>query len=203
MKQQVNLYKALPENLAMHLPFKSIIQLCLILLSGLLLISTFLFWEKKQIASKIKYVVDEKINAAMQIVELKKKFSADTRNILLAKEIKQLQQTVDIEQKILNVLKDPSAMGFSKYFVALAEQIVPDLWLTRIEILDGGKKLTLTGKAYSIKLISRFVDNLKRDIRFKNKKVMLSKAEQSIAMESGTNKREVDFIVSIQEENVV
>lgn len=204
MKQQVNLYFALPKRFIIKLPFYSIVNICLILTLGLAGISAYAYWQKRDVDLAIKGLESTKINIVTQIGKMKMQYGKKGIDLQLARDVKRLTQTVAMQNYIFKTLENPASKGFLTYFDALSKQVVPNLWLTKIDITEGGKKINLIGEAYSLNLITLFVKNLQKDKAFKGKQIELAKAEQS--GETGktkqidiTHQRAVNFVIIMQE----
>ncbi len=56
--------------------------------------------------------------------------------------------------------------GFSKYFVGFARQLVPDLWLTRIAVLEGGASLSIHGSTLAAKRVPQLLRRLRSEPSF-------------------------------------
>lgn len=59
--------------------------------------------------------------------------------------------------------------GFSKYFVGFARQSIPHLWLTRIEVNDGGKSLSIHGSTLAAKRVPQLLRRLRSEPSFSGK----------------------------------
>ncbi|MFT5444208.1 MAG: MSHA biogenesis protein MshI [Myxococcota bacterium] len=69
--------------------------------------------------------------------------------------------------------------GFSKYFSGFARQIVPELWLTRIEVLDGGDALSIHGHALSPKRVPQLLRRLREEESFSGKTFSLFRLDSN------------------------
>ena len=69
-------------------------------------------------------------------------------------------------KEMLNGTQLGSIKGFSTYLEGLAQEIIPNVWLTSIEISDGGRKLDIQGSTLDPKLVPRFIQRLSTEQSF-------------------------------------
>ncbi|MCP5045134.1 MAG: pilus assembly protein PilM [bacterium] len=71
--------------------------------------------------------------------------------------------------RALEALAGNQRDGFSKYFVGFAKQRVDELWLNRIEVLDGGASLSIHGRTLSAKRVPQLLRRLRNEPSFEGK----------------------------------
>lgn len=69
----------------------------------------------------------------------------------------------------LDMMGADRRVGFSKYFVGFASQIVENVWLSRIEVLDGGASLSIHGNTLSAKGVPQLLRKLRGEETFSGK----------------------------------
>jgi len=77
----------------------------------------------------------------------------------------QLQSRTALETALAGEVKTRSH-GFSGHFDGLAANALPGLWLTEIQLLDGGTKIRLAGMTVDPVLVPQFLKNLGRGEEF-------------------------------------
>ena len=98
-------------------------------------------------------------------------------------EVAQLEKRQQFLDGVLAALRDPQggSSGFSEQLIALSRQHQQGLWLTRIELSDGGRDMALTGKATDPALLPQYIQRLSMEPVFTGQafKVLRLAAEKS------------------------
>ena len=202
MKQWINLYLAVPKLFVVRLPAKMILKICSVFLIVLLSFSIYGYWQKRAFNREIQEIEAQKQVVNEKVIQLTEQYAKDPEVSLLAKQVSYLKREIQIKSYVLNELKKSASSGFSKYFNALSQKIVPDVWISQISISDGGKAITLVGNAYKLEDITQFIKNLEQDPAFAGKQFKLTKVARmgdSEAEKKGA-KKELGFTMHIQEE---
>jgi len=79
----------------------------------------------------------------------------------------------------------PCDIRFSRYLQAFAKALVPGIWLTEIEIANGGESMSLHGRALKATEVQNYLDKLKQQPVFSNLNFEI--ADLSSISESTTN----------------
>jgi Tfp pilus assembly protein PilN len=177
MKQSINLYYLLPQYLIVRLPAMRMMQLCGLILVMLMGIWGYDYWSLQSLHGDLRKAKTHQTTLIQQVAELKQKYMNDPEIVHLSQQVLVLQHEQQIKEYILNTLQQRASQGFSVYLDALAEQIVPNVWLTQIEMNKTGE-IIIMGRAFTLELITQFIENLKNDARFAKKEFDLSKVEQ-------------------------
>ena len=90
-----------------------------------------------------------------------------------------------------------AAAGYSEYLRAFARQTVPGLWLTSVQIAEGGAQLTMSGHALEADLVPVLIARLKRESLLRGRPLQALAITRSAAPKSKT-RSVVDFTVSSQ-----
>ncbi|MEI6335365.1 MAG: PilN domain-containing protein [Methylococcaceae bacterium] len=91
-------------------------------------------------------------------------------NVALLAEIKQLQDSINEVTQIMALLTDSQSLvvpKFSSYFQALADQFVPDVWITAIHIAGKSRNVSLEGSTFKPEKVPQILDKLLQDPTFK------------------------------------
>ena len=100
-----------------------------------------------------------------------------SQSALLQNKVHQLTLTV----QLLTEHKSDISQGFSKHFQALADQSIPDVWLSRIYIIGPRRIVNLEGSTFKSEQIPRFLQLLQNEPVFQGQtfaKLNLLKSEK-------------------------
>lgn len=78
----------------------------------------------------------------------------------------QLKQELQAEGFLLSVLGDVYAShskGFAAYLEGFSRRVVDGLWISRFDMLNGGRAVKLVGGALKPDAVPRFIENLKQE----------------------------------------
>lgn len=123
------------------------------------------------------YQLKNSLNDAQQVFNSKqqqlKDFEASLpkvdKDASLVSKLKQLENLARNKQRVLLVLSDRklgNTEGFVKYFEGLARQALSGLWLTHININQGGAALDLTGQSLKQELVPKYLQRLSAEVPF-------------------------------------
>jgi hypothetical protein len=91
-----------------------------------------------------------------------------------------------------------SSAGYSEYLRAFARQTVQGLWLTSIQIGEGGAQLTLSGRALQPDLVPVLIGRLKQESVLRGRPLEALVITRSGAAGKSAGRTIVDFTVSSQ-----
>ena len=146
--QQINLYQPLFRKQEKIFSAKTMLQGGLIVLACMLLFYGYALWQTSALSAQLREVQERHDKMAKQTVELARLYPERGKDSQLAKRVEQLRQQVQLKQIVVTRLADRSegnTQGYSEYLEGLARQRLPQLWLTRIAIRQGGQQLELDG----------------------------------------------------------
>lgn len=100
-----------------------------------------------------------------------------------------LKQEIAAQERIVSILskRDP----FSDNLIALSQSIIPNVWLTRIQIQNNGDEITLDGNSFGISNLHHFISKL-------NESAVYSKYEVDIKGIKNTNKESTNGKISFE-----
>jgi hypothetical protein len=176
MMQQINLYQTqrLPAKVKQPLSGVTIVAIGLL---AILAFGTFYYTEYQQQVihkNRLAQLKKQKKKQQKQVGELKKKLAQMEKNEQLQRKIELLTAERNQKQLIINRLKDPSyanTKGFSPHLQGLAEQKIPDLWLTGILLERGGTQLLLDGSALQASLVPSYLQRLSSEDAYRGKQL--------------------------------
>lgn len=203
MKQRINLYLTVPKHLVIQLPSRLMFIISCFFFGLLLVFFGYSYLQNRSLIRMTRELERGKQVATKRIVQLSKKYAEDPEMVMLTKRVSFLTREEKIKSHVLKVLKEPASFGFSQYFEALSQQIIPDVWLIRIDILRGGKSIVLTGRAYKLEMITKFMQGLEKAPVFADRQFKLAKVEEAAtsgdAARVGKDQKLLSFIINIQE----
>ena len=169
MIQQINLYQDCLKEKKEVLPPSAI---GLVLGTGLLTL-LLLFGISKWKVSSLEERFHDLQNRKAEILEALKKAEENARpfsgNTLLQEELARLKTVVDakaLKLEKMETLSRKKRLELSKYLETLGRFGQNGLWLTKIEVREAGKKITLAGSALHPWLVSKFTEELADQERF-------------------------------------
>ncbi len=117
------------------------------------------------------------------------KTEADEKQI---KRLADLKADIRIKKLVLEVLSGQrigNRQGFSKHFTKLAAKSYPDLWLTQIHLMNGGRELVFIGHTLDSGVIFDFVGNMTAEGVFEGRKFQFFQMKKVDTTRSGTMPR--------------
>ena len=87
----------------------------------------------------------------------------------LLEEIAERERELQDKRRVLNLLSGETlgnTHGFAEQLAALGRTHSEGLWLQRIELEDGGRRLALQGRALAAELVPEFLDALEGEVAF-------------------------------------
>lgn len=172
--QQINLYQTQRLPVKKKQPLSGLMILAIGLLA-VLAFGAFYYseYQQQQIhINRLTQLKEQEQKQKKQVDELKKKLAQMEKNGQLQRKIELLTAERNQKQLIINRLKDPSfanTKGFSSHLEGLAEQKVPDLWLTGILLEQGGTQLLLDGSTLQASLVPHYLQRLSSEDAYSGK----------------------------------
>ncbi|HEX9628044.1 MAG TPA: PilN domain-containing protein [Acidiferrobacterales bacterium] len=163
MRQQVNLYHPIFRRQEKKFSARTMLQAGVAVLAGILLMYLYAWWQVGALQRQAAQV-DRDLAAANQRLAA---FSARVANQEVdpqrQREIDRLEQRIAALERIRAVAGRDlfhGAAGYSDYFIALARQRLPDLWLTGFTIEGAGEQLTLEGRSRVPERVPEYLQKL-------------------------------------------
>jgi hypothetical protein len=184
MIQQVNLYQdSLRQGQAgtgMSHYSAGLIGIALLLMG----ISLYLLWSLGNLKTQMEQS-HQSLNAEeARVAHLLSKLPKQENNASLADEIEQLQNRINELTQTLQLLtakKSGATQGFSRHFQALADQSIPEVWLSKIHISGTQRIIDLEGSTFKPGQIPYFLQQLQKEPVFHGQtfaKLLMLKSEK-------------------------
>ncbi len=181
--QHINLYHAEFRTAANHKKIVMIVAACLVLLVfiGIYMMQLNAISQlDRQLAKKLAELKTMEVSVAA--LEEKAKPRAQDMNLVV--ELERLKQANASKLRASNYLRGNDTgniQGFSTLLKGLGRQrdTINELWLTKIEISQGGFDMRLTGKNHQAKLLPQFIEALSNEPLYKDREFMQMKINRS------------------------
>ena len=164
MKTQINLYQDLAPNGLSPSATKQIQSYTLWGLAGLLLLLTTIVWFQLYFQKSHLYSVQTEYQASqLRLADTLKKFPRLEEDKALERRIAQMEAEHALKAEALNAVlatHGSKAETFSSYMEALAKQAPYGLWLNRILIKKGGRRVEFDGETKRSPLVLAFLKQL-------------------------------------------
>jgi len=198
VSRQINLFN--PQFLRQKKYFSAVTmtQALGLLVLGMAIFYGFALWQdrslQRQTAESARAYEQQKQLFAKVAAEL----SPQKREAQLDLDLKSTEAGIAERQALLREMQaglTGESAGYSEYLRAFARQTVAGLWLTSIQITDGGTQLTMSGHALQADLVPVLIARLKRESLLRGRPLEALAIVRSAAAKSPA-RSVVDFTVS-------
>ena len=169
--QKINLYEQIPHLLKDRLSFSLIAKISAVFVVLLITLNIFARWQLIDYESQYRGLQVQQKAMTDELIKLNQAFIGATGIDSPADQLAKKKEIIAalVQQGLLN------SNGFSDELEALAANIVSGVWLTEIQIQQGGKQISLTGRTISMKEALLFLENLSNSNAFSSNDLELSK----------------------------
>lgn len=182
MNQQINLYQPLFRRQKKVFAFRTLVQIAVIAVLGMLLIYAYGHWQTRLLDRQLVQLQTQEQTAVARLTELSRQ---SPNSAALQTELARLRDSLAAKQQILARLANENVgntQGFSAQLAGFARQTLDGLWLTDITLTAGGRELRLIGNTHTPELMPRYLQKLASEesltgLRFRE--VRLSRPEES------------------------
>jgi hypothetical protein len=133
---------------------------------GMALFYGFAFWQDRNLARQIGESGRAYEQQKQQFGKITAELSPEKREAQLDQDLKGIEAAIALRRALLGELgtgRLAGSAGYSEYLRAFARQTVQGLWLTSIQIAEGGGQLTMSGRALQADLVPVLIGRLKRE----------------------------------------
>lgn len=161
--QQVNLFQ--PAVRKKQKPFSALMTVGAVLLMSVALTAFYMLESDKQTAAnEVLFKLDAQEAELLSRVEvMAKEYPPKQKSQQLEQRIDLLHAEHNQKLRVLEHLDKKNAskiFGFVSYLEGLAKQRIPELWLTSIQIKEGGEDLLLEGSALNAHYVPTYLQRL-------------------------------------------
>jgi hypothetical protein len=163
MHQQINLYQPIFRRQRKLFSAVTLMQIALVCLVVLSLFGGFIQFRLHRLQASEQALAAQYTHLSTNIETLKRNYN-DPALIALDARITALETSLDNKRSLfenMSTLADGTGRhGFSPYLAALTRQRISGLWLTGIQLSQGGREAQLLGMALEADLIPRYLQVL-------------------------------------------
>lgn len=170
MNQQVNLLAPIFRKQQTILSGRFAVLLCAVIVAVLGVLQVISIWQVASLEREQTRLEERRTSATQQLNQLAEQIKAGGKSQELVAERDQLATELGHKRHALAALSRSelgNTTGFSPQFMGLARQRLPGLWLTRIDLSTGGRRLELHGVTLSEDLLPRYLALLGSEPIFK------------------------------------
>jgi len=166
VSQQINLFN--PQFLEKKKYFSTVAmtQAIGLIVLGMALFYAFAFWQDRNLARQTGESERAYEQQKQQFTKVTAELSPEKREGQLEQDLKSIEAAIALRQSLLRELGTGGSSGpagYSEYLRAFARQTVRGLWLTSIQIAEGGAQLTMSGRALQADLVPVLIGRLKQE----------------------------------------
>lgn len=183
MIQQVNLYQDKLKGAQISPAFMYYAAGILAVPLLLMLLSFYLLFDINSLKAEVEKTRQQLSAEESRVTSLLARLPKQQNDTVFAEQIKQTQDKLNELSQTFNLLtqqKHNPQQGFSGYFQALAEQSVPDIWLSKIHIIGSRRIINLEGSTYKAEQVPYLLQQLENEPVFHGQtfaKLIMQKSE--------------------------
>ncbi len=166
MSQQINLFNPLFLEKKKYFSAVTMTQALGLIVLGMAVFYAFAFWQDRNLARQIGESGRAYEQQKQQFGKITAELSPEKREAQLDQDLKSVEATIALRRALLREVGtggSPGPAGYSEYLRAFARQTVQGLWLTSIQIAEGGGQLTMSGRALQADLVPVLIGRLKQE----------------------------------------
>jgi hypothetical protein len=166
VSQQINLFN--PQLLKQRKYFSALTmtQALGLVVLGMAAFYGFASWQDRNLARQTADSGRDYEQQKQQFAKVTAELSPDKREAQLDQDLKRADAAIATRQALLRELRAGvvgDSAGYSEYLRAFARQTVQGLWLTGVQIADGGAQLTMSGRALQADLVPILIGRLRQE----------------------------------------
>lgn len=166
MSQQINLFNPLFLEKKKYFSAVTMTQALGLIVLGLAVFYAFAFWQDRNLARQIGESGRAYEQQKQQFAKITAELSPEKREAQLDQDLKSIEAAIALRRSLMGELGTgglAGSAGYSEYLRAFARQTVQGLWLTSLQIAEGGGQLTMSGRALQADLVPVLIGRLKQE----------------------------------------
>ena len=167
--QQVNLYHQSLRKQQLRYSFSALMQAVGVTVLLVTAYSAFIFWQLQNSQTQLAGLQQQQNNALQQLQQIQQQFASRQKDLDLQQRVLQLEQELANKQNVVGILSGNefgNTKGFIGHFTGLARQRLEGLWLTHLDISNGGLNLEIKGTTLQPELLPRYLQRLSAEQAF-------------------------------------
>jgi len=166
VSQQINLFNPLFLEKKKYFSALTMTQAIGLIVLGLAVFYAFAFWRDRDLARQIGESGRAYEQQKQQFAKITAELSPEKREAQLDQDLKSIEEAIALRRSLMGELGTGNLAGpggYSEYLRAFARQTVQGLWLTSVQIAEGGGQLTMSGRALQADLVPVLIGRLKQE----------------------------------------
>jgi len=166
VSQQINLFNPLFLEKKKYFSAVTMTQALGLIVLGLAVFYVYAFWQDRNLARQIAESGRAYEQQKQQFAKITAELSPEKREAQLDQDLKSIEAAIALRRSLMGELRTgglAGPAGYSEYLRAFARQTVQGLWLTSIQIAEGGGQLTMSGRALQADLVPVLIGRLKQE----------------------------------------
>ncbi len=171
MSQQINLYQPIFRRQKRRFSALAMLQAVGLVVSGVALMAGYVAWQVGAMRSELQQAEQKLAGASRRLADVTRQFGEKERGPTIAERIAQLEREITERERVHQILQRgvfSNTEGFSPYFVALARQHEPGVWLTALDITGAAEQMALAGRSLEAELVPRYLQKLSKEQSLSN-----------------------------------
>ncbi len=172
MSQQINLFNPLFLEKKKYFSAVAMTQALGLIVLGLAVFYGFAFWQDRNLARQTGESGRAYELQKQQFAKVGADLSPERREAQLDQDLKSIEAGIALRQSLLRELGTggfAGPTGYSEYLRAFARQTVQGLWLTSIQVGEGGAQLVMSGRALQADLVPVLIGRLRQESMFRGR----------------------------------
>lgn len=167
--QQINLYHPSLRKQQLRYSFNALMRA--VVVSVLLVVgySAVVYWQLQNSQTQLAELQQQQNSALQRLQQIQQQFASRQKDPALQRRVLQLEQELTNKQNVVGVLSGNefgNTKGFIGHFTGLARQRLEGLWLTHLDISNGGLNLEIKGTTLQPELLPRYLQRLSAEQAF-------------------------------------
>ena len=166
MSQQINFFNPLFLEKKKYFSAVTMTQALGLIVLGMAVFYVFAFWQDRNLARQIGESGRAYEQQKQQFAKIAAELSPEKREAQLDQDLRSIEAAIALRRSLMGELGTggrAGPAGYSEYLRAFARQTVQGLWLTSIQIAEGGGQLTMSGRALQADLVPVLIGRLKQE----------------------------------------
>lgn len=166
MSQQINLFNPQLLKQKKYFSAQTMTQALGLVVLGMAAFYGFAIWQDGNLARHIADSTRDYEQQKQQFAKVTAELSPEKREAQLDQDLKSTEAAIGSRQALLRELQAGvmgASAGYSEYLRAFARQTVQGLWLTNIQIAEGGAQVTMSGRALQADLVPVLIRRLRQE----------------------------------------
>ena len=170
--QQINLFQPEFRERKKGLTVRTLFLIYGVSVMALVLLQGFTYWRVHGLEKDLMSLQARQEKELKRVAELGKQFPGAQQSSALVAEVTRLRNERNTKQRVVNILDGKelgNANGYSQYFEGVARRHVDGLWVTALELRNGGSTIGINGSALRPNLVPRFLKELAQEDAFRGR----------------------------------